>query len=589
MAKSSKKNKRGREDRSKDSPSKPEAAPAGFCRRHLTGAFGQTGLGVLLLWLALPPVGWWPLAFIAPLSWIILIRRKELPGKRPYRAIWLAGFLFWLAELHWMTMPHLSTSVGWLAASAYLACLLSLFVGLSRVAVHRLGISVVLAAPVVWTGLELVRGYMWGGFTMASLGHVIYRWTAMIQTADLAGAYGVGFVVMFLAACSARQIRLTKEERRPMWPALAGLLMLGAALAYGYARMAQFKDQPVLRVALIQGSTDITLDMGYKKKEEMHNDHVELTLEAVSNDPSLDLVMWPESTFLYDILSYEEGAAVPEWWHGTEAEFQQRLAETAETTRQAVGQAAQSFGVPILVGLTRRHYEPRGEAVYNSAVLATKSDDSRDIYDNIQLYDKLHLVMFGEYFPFADKLQVLYQFTPVNTLSIGLQRGTKPVAFHLKGLCLAPDICYESVVPQVIRRQVNELKAAGQEPDILVNLTNDGWFFGSNALDLHMICGVFRAVECRKPMLIAANTGLSAWIDGNGRIRKEGPRLAKVVIIADVSKDGRRSLYLWWGDLPAAICLLCCATLASIGWKDRRRARLDRKGESLSRNDGIVE
>ncbi len=583
MAKSSKKNKHERENRSKDSPSNVEGAHAGFCRRHLTGAFAQTGLGVLLLWLALPPVGWWPLAFVAPLSWIVLIRRKELPGKRPYRAIWLAGSLFWLAELYWMTMPHLSTSVGWIAASAYLACLLSLFVGLSRAAVHRLGISVVVSAPVVWMGLELVRGHMWGGFTMASLGHVIYRWTAMIQTADLAGAYGVGFVVMFLAACSGRQIRLDGEERRPLWPAMAGLLMLATVLVYGYGRMAQVKDEPVARVALIQGSTDITLGMGMGKKEAMHDEHMELTEEAVSNDPSLDLVMWPESTFLYDILSYEEGAVVPEWWEGTEEEFQQRLADTAEATRLYVGETAKDVGVPILVGLTRRHYEPRGEAVFNAAVLATESGEI------VGLYDKIHLVMFGEYFPFADKLQVLYQFTPVNTLSIGLQAGTKPVAFDLNGLCLAPNICYESVVPQVIRRQVNELKAAGQEPDVLVNLSNDGWFFGSNALDLHMICGVFRAVECRKPFLAAANTGISAWIDGNGRIREEGPRLAKAVIIADVSKDGRRSLYLWWGDLPAGICLLCCVALALIGWKDRRQARLDRKRESLSRNGGIVE
>jgi len=572
MAKSSTKT-RGREDRPKDSPSNADHAEAGFCRRLLTGAFARAGLGVFLLWLALPPVGAWPLAFVAPLSWILLIRRDRLPGKHPYRGIWLAGFLFWLAELYWMTMPHPSTSVGWLASSAYLACLLPLFIGLSRVAVHRLGISVVAAAPVVWTGLELVRGYLWGGFTMASLGHVIYRWTAMIQTADLAGAYAVGFVVMFLAACSGRQFRLTADEHRPLWPALAGLLMLGAALAYGYGRMAQAVDEPAARIALIQGSTDITLDMGHEKKKEMHDEHMELTLETVSNHPSLDLVMWPESTFYYDIMSYEEGAAVPEWWSGTAEDFEKRLAQSADETRKYVGKAAQALGVPLLVGLTRRHYEPRGEAVYNTAILATKSDQHADTFDKVQMYDKIHLVMFGEYFPFADKLRFLYQFTPVNTLSIGLQAGTKPVAFQLNGLCLAPNICFESVIPQVIRRQVNELSAAGNEPDVLVNLTNDGWFFGSSELDLHMICGVFRAVECRKPFLIAANTGISAWIDGNGRIRQEGPRLAKTVIIADVAKDGRKGLYLWWGDLPAAICLLCCVGLASVGWRDRRRRK----------------
>ncbi len=582
MAKSSRKKRNGAE-RLQGSPSKAAEARPGFWRRHLTGAFGQAGLGVLLQWAALPPLGWWPLAFVAPLSWIVLIRRKELPGKRPYRAIWLAGFLFWLAELYWMTMPHPSTSVGWIALSAYLAILLPLFVGLSRVAVHRLGISVVAAAPVVWTGLELVRGYLWGGFTMASLGHAIYRWTAMIQTADLAGAYAVGFVVMFLAACSGRQIRLPEDERRPLWPAVAGLLMLVAALAYGYGRTAQAKEEPVLRVALIQGSTDVTLDMGFEKKKEMHGEQMRLTLETVAKDPSVQLVMWPESTFFDDILTYDEGAPAPWWWRGTEEDFRQRFPAYSEETRGQAGKAAGEVGVPMLVGLTRRHYEVRGEAVYNTAVLVTKSDEQSNDYDKIQMYDKIHLVMFGEYFPFSDKLEFLYRFTPVNTLSIGLQAGTKPVAFDLDGLSLAPNICYESVVPQVIRRQVTELKASGKEPDILVNLTNDGWFFGSNALDLHMICGVFRAVECRKPFLIAANTGISAWIDGNGRIRKEGPRLATAVIVADVSKDGRRSLYLWWGDLPGAVCLFGCAVLAVTGVMNRSRRRSSPRSECATR------
>ena len=572
MAKSSKTNHKNQES-SPDSPSKADVPAPGFVRRHLTGAFGQAGLGALLLWIALPPVGLWPLAFVAPVIWIVMIRRSELPGKRPYWAVWLAGFLFWLVELYWMAMPHPSTGVGWVAASAYLAGLLALFIGLSRVAVHRLGISVVIAAPVVWMGLELVRGHLWGGFTMASLGHAIYPWTVMIQTADLAGAYGVGFVVMFLAACCGRQIRLGEEESRPLWPALAGVLMFAAALTYGYVRMGQVHDDPVAHIALIQGSTDITLKMGSEKKMEMHREHWALTLDTVASAPSLDLVMWPESTFYDDIYSIEDDAAIPAGWQGTAEEFHLRITEHGKATRQNVMNAAEILGVPFLVGLTRRNFESRGEAVYNSAVLATKSDESQDAYDKLQLYDKIHLVMFGEYFPFADKLRVLYQFTPVNTLSIGLQAGTEPVAFQLNGLCLAPNICYESVVPQVIRRQVNELTEKGQEPDVLVNLSNDGWFFGSNALDLHMICGVFRAVECRKPFLIAANTGLSAWIDGNGRIREQGPRLAKAVIIADVSKDGRRSLSLWWGDLPAGLCLLACATFAWIGWRDRRRQK----------------
>ena len=120
-------------------------------------------------------------------------------------------------------------------------------------------------------------------------------------------------------------------------------------------------------------------------------------------------------------------------------------------------------------------------------------------------------------------------------------------------------------MPHLIRHQVLELRERGEEPDVLVNLTNDGWFWGSSELDLHFMCGVFRAVECRKPLLIAANTGFSAWIDADGRVRKQGPRRSgdpaatEAVILAEsrpgiatASTDPRRLA----GGGSLVICLL---------------------------------
>ena len=143
---------------------------------------------------------------------------------------------------------------------------------------------------------------------------------------------------------------------------------------------------------------------------------------------------------------------------------------------------------------------------------------------------------------------------------------------------IAPSICYESVLSHVIRGQVNALAAEGQEPDVLVNLTNDGWFWGSSELDLHLMCGVFRAVECRKPLLIAANTGFSAWIDSDGRIEQQGPRRAKGVIIAEPRLDRyRRSWYLEHGDWFAGVCLAACVLFAAVGLYGRIRRRLRRR------------
>jgi hypothetical protein len=124
----------------------------------------------LLLWAAFPPLGWWPLVWIAPLGWLRLILVPQLPGRRPYWAIWLAGMLHWAVVLQGIRLAHPALYLGWISLSAYLAVYPTLFVGLTRVAVHRLGISVVLAAPIVWTGLELLRGYALTGLSMAPFG-----------------------------------------------------------------------------------------------------------------------------------------------------------------------------------------------------------------------------------------------------------------------------------------------------------------------------------------------------------------------------------------------------------------------------------
>ncbi len=127
-------------------------------------------------------------------------------GQAPYAALFLAGFCYWMATLHWLRFPHPLTSIGWVALSLYLGVYLPVFVGLSRVAVQQLRIPLVAAAPVVWTGLELAQTHLLTGFNMASLGHTQYRWIALVQICDLFGAYGVTFLVMFVAACIASAI-----------------------------------------------------------------------------------------------------------------------------------------------------------------------------------------------------------------------------------------------------------------------------------------------------------------------------------------------------------------------------------------------
>jgi apolipoprotein N-acyltransferase len=170
--------------------------------------------------------------------------------------------------------------------------------------------------------------------------------------------------------------------------------------------------------------------------------------------------------------------------------------------------------------------------------------------------------MFGEYIPFAKQWTWLQRVTPIGA---GLDAGRRAETFDVAGTKVAPNICYESTLSHLIRGQVAELRRRGEEPDVLVNQTNDGWFWGSSELDLHLICGVFRAIECRKPFLIAANTGFSAWIDSNGRIIEQGPRRDVGFILARPQLDGRSSPYVAWSDWFAGTCLAGCFGLSLIG------------------------
>lgn len=522
--------------------------------RKLDTTFWWAGAGGALVWAALPPLGplgLWPLAWIAPVPWVCLVRRAELPGRRPYAALWLVGFLFWMAATYWLCLPHWATSFGWVALSAYQAFYLPVFIALARAAAHRLAVPVILAAPAVWTGLELARGHLLTGFTMASLGHTQYRWIELIQISDLAGAYGVSFVVMFGGTCLGCMVPC-EGRRWAFWPLgpLGGLV--AAVLAYGYARTALPPPVPVARIALIQESIDITFKADPEMYDQIHRRYEALSQEAVSRygrPQRLDLIVWPETMFRWPLRVIDRDAQVPADWEGSAERFRQWLRSEAAWQREAMGHLARQLGTAVLLGVDTIHYAADGQRHFNSAVMVSPEGEI------LGRYDKMHLVMFGEYVPFSQYFPWLLRLTP---LSVTQTPGTEPAAFQVASLRLSPSICYENVLPHVIARQVRMLARQGREPHVLVNLTNDGWFWGSSELDMHLICAVFRAVECRKPFLVAANTGFSAWIDGEGRIRAQGPRRDKQILLAEVGADPRHSWYLQHGDWFAGCCLLGC-------------------------------
>lgn len=537
---------------------------------------GHAVLSAAALWAALPPLDLWPLAWIAPVWWLLLIRREALPGRRPYVVLSLVGFLFWMAALHWLRLPHPATSIGWIALSGYLALHLPVFVGLTRIAVHRFRVSVVVAAPIVWTGLELARAHLLTGFTMASLGHTQYHWIGLIQMSDITGAYGVSFVVMAVAACLARM--LPCESRRPaVWPLLPAAATLAAVLAYGYSQIttATQEPTPTARIALIQGSIDIEMKYDPKQRGYLLDQYVGLSRRAASENAPLDLIVWPETMFPQVLYVEGPNTRMPEEWKSqqprfrsySQEDFQRELREVTARSRWPMENLAKQLDTPLLLGVSTVVLGDGDEQIFNSAAMVARDGTI------VGRYDKMHRVLFGEYVPWSDEFPWLRRFTPVPSL---IAAGEHAVSFPVAGLRIAPNICYETVLPHVIRRQVRELTERGEEPDVLVNLTNDGWFWGSSELDMHLVCGVFRAVECRKPLLIAANTGFSAWIDANGVIRQQGRRRDTDVLVASVAASHRSSGYLAYGDWFAGVCLTACVVLAASGLASRRQKPVKR-------------
>ena len=542
--------------------------------------------GAVTMFLVQPPADLWWLAWLAPLPWLTLVTTTRLDGPRPWLAIWTGGFIHWLFTIHWLRLPHPATSIGWVALAAYLACYVPLFVWAARRLVHGRGWPLVPAAALAWMACEQLRGTVLGGFSFGMLGHTQWRWTTLIQLADACGAVGVsGLVMAVAAACMTVLARGHRRELAAGGAAAAAAMIL--ALAYGSLRLATAPvahDRP-LDVLLVQGSIDTELKHDPDKAIDVAQHYDTLTLEglAVTGTASRpDLIVWPETMWRWPVLAIDPAEHLPEpvveemlgpaVEGDSDADRQARCRAALERQRfEALETFAMRYGTTWLVGVDRQVVTPRatgGAEHFNSGLFLDAEGRP------VACYDKMHPVMFGEYVPLAETFPVLYRITP---LPAGLSAGAAPVAVEIAGYEVAPTICYETALPEAIRGLVRSLAALGRRPDVIVNLTNDGWFWGSSELDMHLAAAIFRAVEVRTPLVIAANTGFSAAIDGSGRLLDRGPRRQTATLRAAVRRDGRSSPWLAWGSVPVWLCVTVVAILT---------LAMPRSGQPRSRRDG---
>jgi apolipoprotein N-acyltransferase len=538
--------------------------------------------GGLAMVLAQPPFDLWPLAWLAPLPWLAVVSRPTLVLRRPFLAAWCGGLAYWLPAIHWLRLPHPATAVGWLLLSAYLACYLPLFLWAARRLVHRWRWPLVPAATVAWVACEQLRGSLLGGFTFAGLGHTQWRWTTLIQVADVLGDVGVGGIVMAGAAGLAAVVAAGRGQitaGRAAGEAAVAAAVVVSSLLYGQWRLATAPvGGPALDVLLVQGSIDTELKHDPAAAADVLAHYDELTMAGLA-DPAHpkrpDVIVWPETMWRWSLVEVDPAMVL------SDAELDAVLGPEDErddsALRQARGRAAirrqtldalavyaRRYGTNWIVGLDRQRLDPRaaGGAEHFNAALVLDAGGRP-----LACYDKMYPVMFGEYVPFGARFPVLYRLTP---LPAGLTAGQVPVVVEVAGFGLAPTICYETALPGAVRGIVRRLSAAGRRPDVLVNLTNDGWFWGSSELDMHLAAGIFRAVEVRTPLVIAANTGFSAAIDGSGRLLSRGPRRATAPLRVAVRPDGRPSPWLTTGTLPTGATLAVVAVLA-LEWLVTRR------------------
>jgi apolipoprotein N-acyltransferase len=567
---------------------------------------GLTTIGVLVLSFA--PFDQWLLGYVALTGWVVMVLKR--PGtKSTVLLAWAMAGVYWLITMYWLWWV---TLVGYFALVFYLS-LYWLAAALLLRWSHRRGTAVWISLPIFWIALEYARAYVISGFPWFFLAQTQYRLTGLIQIASVTGQYGVSFFVAMVNGLVVDTLLWAFEGRKRRVlgrRVLPGLAACGAALAgmllWGWLDRPD-PQEPVVQVGVIQRAYPISLQKPGQSQvavfDAHYTDSLELIETAAARVVKMDLLVWPESMLLdgmnseflsieADDLSQEEALAffADKGFDTSSIPLPRKdLAKTIETrrdARQAMRKLAELAGCPVLGGGSSYHLEPEiagpeGKwVVRNSAMLFAPEGPFPPTYS------KMQLVPFSEYVPFRKSLPRFHKFLrgfvpPVmNQLDPGREVRRFEISASWPGkpprpVRIVTPICYEGTFARVCRRLVHE--SGRKEADLLVNISNDGWFVdpqtreGTTEQAQHLVHYVFRAVENRVPVARAVNTGISAFIDSQGRIRKivtarvagEGRGvMVEGSLLEGLRLDSRRSLYSLVGDAFAmgvslAAVLMC--------------------------------
>jgi apolipoprotein N-acyltransferase len=484
------------------------------------------------------------LAWLFPIPLLVVLRVAPAPGRRWVFGVgWLAGLVHFSTSLFWVTEV---TVPGWVALSVLMACYPGLWLWLVEPVVRRLPQrlqahhSLMLAsyAGVVWTATEWVRSWFLTGFPWNLLGVSQIEVLVVAQIAEWGGTLLVGWVVVFGGGVVGMTLlRVFQEARhhqsiRPRVEFMAALVVVGVVVWFGIDRLTQpAPPRGTLDVLLVQPRIPQDPWGAGMPADEALERSIRLTELALSAGPAPDLVIWPETPIPDSLLDLRE---FPEFVH------------------RIVPERAGAF----LYGTIRRV----GGEPFNSAVLALPGSILAETYD------KMHLVIMGEYLPLGDVFPILRRWIP---LGQDFSAGDGPEVFSLpSGWRFAPLICFEDVMARVVRRFLP------LQPDVFVNITNDGWFNQSPQSLQHFQQARMRCIEFRRPMIRVANNGATGWIDERGSVREllADVQTGSVDIAGTVRSrvplpEIRETLYARWGDWVGILCTLTTAAVALLQFR----------------------
>ena len=503
--------------------------------------------------------GW--LWLLLPIIWTVRIKRARLRG---FGLGYLSGFIFWAINLKWIGTV---TGLGVFAIAAYLAVYFGIFGAFAakagnpwrrkfevqkytiRVRLLEAGRSLGYAALLggLWCGLEWIRGWMLTGFGWNGLGVTFSQSLILAQNAEFVGVIGLSFLPVFFSAVALQTARrfwqqaMTGGVKMLHWDFATALLVIMAAFTAGTIRLSSVTNAPKIeaRVLLVQQNIPQVAGEILWDPQEIVDGFVELTeeglsqieekaaksLQASGDSEEIVTVKWP------DLVVWPE-ACLPAWFQ-VRSDGKPVGGPGIEGVLDYVGNLG---NFTLITGINEVIGDDPITAdamVFNSLLTRTPSDER-------QSYRKNHLVYFGEALPDHPFFYDLYEQTAGVPFGGGITPGTslEPLSVKVgeREVGLIPSICFEDTVARLTRKFVRN------SPQMMVNLTNDGWFHESEGGLQHFRNALFRSIELRRPMVRCANRGVTCVISATGSTVDPYTRQDRRLVDANDSHFHRGSL-----------------------------------------------